>query len=200
MRLERLHTPPTLTHPCTRTPTHTTPLDKGGSSKSSHLTLYWSHRAVGMEKRAAHSPRLQNCQDRNTTRGRHLEKPAMIGRACPSTNLNTNPTPEGFWGFFEKLENKIQDKWGKTSQSLWTTIFSVRHSGPKRQNITNGALWGHKWHPSPVPSTKDQRAEEIFPFKASKNQLAFKKGGKMGGVNHSFSKKRSLFHPVSTIP
>lgn len=113
---------------CTRLPHSHSP-----ALTHSHTQLLWTKVAVvkaatlpcigitgllGWKKRAAHSPRLQNCQDRNTTQGRHLEKPAAMGRACPSTNLNTNPIPEGFWGFFKKLENKIQDKWGKTSQSL----------------------------------------------------------------------------------
>lgn len=114
MRLERLYTPPTLTHPCTCTPTHAAPLDKGGSSKSSHLTLYWSNRAVGMEKEGCPPTQTADLPEQKHNM-REAFRETCYDRYL---NLNINPTPDGFWVFFEKLENKIQDWWGKTSQSL----------------------------------------------------------------------------------
>lgn len=66
-RLESLYTPHTPTHPHMLTHVHghlhtrTTPLEKGSSSKSSHLTLYWNNRSVWMEKTGlskAHPPNL----------------------------------------------------------------------------------------------------------------------------------------------
>lgn len=68
MRLESLHTPHTLTHPRALTRAHVhlhtrvASLEKGGSGKSSHLTLYWNSRSVRMEKQDSAKPTRLTCR------------------------------------------------------------------------------------------------------------------------------------------
>lgn len=192
-RCERLHTPPTLAQPRTRTATHTHPLHRGGSSESSHLSLYWNNRAVGMEEQGCPPTRTAGLpgQKHNTREGTQRNLLLYVGFVLPQAWTQT-PLQRDSWGFFKKPENKIQDEWGKTSKPPyfpWDILVQrERTSLMHRSGVTNDMP--AQYHPS---RTKGQRS--YFHSKQARTSSHLKREEKRAEGNHSFSKRRSLFHP-----
>lgn len=112
MRLERLHTPPTLTHPCTHTSTHTAPLDKGGSRKSSHLTWYWSSRAVGMEKEGSPPTQAADLPGQKDNMREAFRETCCDGQGLSFHKPEHKPHSRGIlrllWGAWKQISRQVK--------------------------------------------------------------------------------------------
>lgn len=146
-------------------------------------------RLMGWKNRDANPPGLQTCQDRNTTGGRHPEKPAAIGRVCPSTSLRDSEASSRSLKTKLRTSEEKQANLCKPPYSPWDILVQrERTSLMHCSGVTNDMP--AQYHP---PRTKGQRS--YFHSKQARTSSHLKREEKRAEGNHSFSKRRSLFYP-----
>lgn len=205
MRVESLYRPQALTHTGRLTRAHTQDSpgqwSRAATSPCTGVTglLGWK-KQTGLSE-ACRLAKLE-VQENSNSKNPLLEVGLVLSQAWTQTLLQRSLS------FFKddiawKQNLRCEEKQAKPPKTI---ILSVRHPGAKRHNITNVPPWRSRMMSQ--PSTIHQRESRQFPLKASKNQLAFKKGrknkekgagGRGGGVGWreitAFQKRASLFHP-----